>query len=74
MSSRRAEARPYSLTRRLATRFAVTTCALVLLYALLSTWFVVAQMRQDLLLLLFVSFLDHLNCLNLWIKLIRCLK
>ena len=52
MSSRRAEARPYSLTRRLATRFAVTTCALVLLYALLSAWFVVAQMRSDLLLML----------------------
>ena len=52
MSSKRAEPAAYSLTQSLAKRFAITTCGLIALYALLSALFVFDQMRQDLVLML----------------------
>jgi two-component system heavy metal sensor histidine kinase CusS len=54
MSSNTATKPPYSLTHRLAVRFALTTSAIIALYALWSGYFVFDNLRDDL-----HAFLDH---------------
>jgi len=51
MSSKRATDASWSLTRRMAVRFALTTSALLALYGVLSSYFVYDMMRDDMKLL-----------------------